>query len=369
MEPNFTRAEQKDRLLSLDALRGFDMFWITGGGYLFSRIGAATGQDWMVEQVHHVAWAGLHLYDLIFPLFMFISGVAIPYAIGSRLERNVPKKQLLSKAFRRMIILVVLGILYNGALRGDFTEVRFASVLGQIGIAYFIAAAIFIYTRSFRSRVAWVAGILLGYACIQLFIPVPGIGAGVITPEGVINGFIDRNVLPGILNDGIFDPEGLLCIVSASGLTLMGTIAGHWLRSKGPADWQKILRLSGLGAVLVLLSWLIHPYYPVVKKCWTSTFNLAAGGISFILTALFYMIIDVMKKQKWSFYFRVIGMNSIFVYLFTHFFDIRRPAEYFFGWGPALFGEAAQFIPAIGALAIVWTILYFMYRKGVFLRV
>src|SRR5690606_8932114 len=141
---------------------------------------------------------------------MFISGVAIPYAIGSRLERNVPKKQLLSKAFKRMVILVVLGILYNGALRGDFTEVRFASVLGQIGIAYFIAAAGFVSRRAFRGRVAWGAGILLGYACIQLFIPVPGIGAGVITPEGVINGFVDRNVLPGVLNDGIFDPEGLL---------------------------------------------------------------------------------------------------------------------------------------------------------------
>jgi predicted acyltransferase len=212
-------------------------------------------------------------------------------------------------------------------------------------------------------------GLLVGYAMVQLFIPVPGFGAGVLTPEGCINGYIDRMLLPGRLHGGVFDPEGLLCIVSATAITLMGSVAGHFLRGQNRTEWQKTALLSGIGAALIILALIIHPFYPVIKSCWTTTFNLLAGGISFLLMALFYLVIDVLKWQKWAFYFRVIGMNSIFVYLFVHFVDVQKPAGFLFGWAPALLGKTGEFMFIIGSLALVWSLLYYMYKKGVFLKV
>ncbi|MDX1286135.1 MAG: DUF5009 domain-containing protein [Draconibacterium sp.] len=200
------RTEPQKRLQSLDVLRGFDMFWITGGGFLAVAISQITGVEWLDTQMQHVEWEGFRFEDLIFPLFMFIAGVAIPFSVKSKIEKNVPKRRLFWKVFKRMIILFILGLLYNGAFREGFAEPRrFASVLGQIGIAYFLAALIVIYFKSFRSRIIWLAGILTGFGIIHLLVPVPGIGAGVLTPEGCINGYIDRMILPGILYGRNYD--------------------------------------------------------------------------------------------------------------------------------------------------------------------
>ena len=379
MDSIINNAEKKERLHSLDALRGFDMFWITGGSVLFAYIGQVTGLEWLSKQMDHPDWGGIRFYDLIFPLFMFIAGVAVPFAIGSRIEKKVPKRRLVAKAFKRMVVLVVLGIIYNGGLTGDLTNIRFASVLGQIGLAYFFASLIFIYTSSLKSRLIWLTGILFAVACAQLFIPVPGFGAGVLTPEGSINGYIDRLLLPGRLaygsdgrmtdGKGIYDALGLLCIVSAIAITLMGTVAGHFLRDKERTAWRKVYLLAGIGAALLVLSLLIHPFYPIIKKCWTSSYNLFAGGISFMLMALFYLVIDVLKREKWSFYFRVIGMNSIFVYLFVRFINVESLVRSILGWSTAIFGDALEIVPLLGYLALVWGLLYFMYKKRIFIKV
>lgn len=369
MKSKIIRTEKKERLLSLDALRGFDMFWITGGSMLFAYIGKLTGLGWLTVQMDHVNWVGFTMYDLIFPLFMFIAGVAIPFAITSRLEKGTPKKEMLNKVFKRMIILVVLGFLYNGALKGDLTNIRFASVLGQIGMAYFFASVIIIYTKSFKSSLYWLGGILVGYSLIQLFIPVPGVGAGQLTPDGCINGYIDRMLLPGVLHGKVYDPEGLLCIISATGITLMGAVAGHFLRDNKRTDWQKVYLLAAIGVALVVAALIFSPLYPIIKKCWTSTFNLMAGGISFLLLSVFYMIIDVLQYKKWSFYFRVIGMNSIFVYLFVHFIRVSSVVAYFAGWTIIFSDQVMKLTSLVGYLALVWSLLYYMYKKEIFLRV
>jgi len=369
MESNLIRTQKKERLLSLDVLRGFDMFWITGGSVLFACIGQLAGFDWLTRQMEHVDWEGFTMHDLIFPLFMFISGVAIPFAITSKIEKGSQRSEMLKKVFRRMLTLVILGIIYNHALRGNLTNIRFASVLGQIGLAYFFASVIVIYTRSFKTRLYWLGGILLGYSIIQLFIPVPGAGAGQLTPEGCINGYIDRMLLPGVLHGKVYDPEGLLCIISATGITLMGSVAGYLLRDKKKSEWNKVYLLAGIGAVLVIIALIASPYYPIIKKCWTSTFNLMAGGISFLLLSVFYLLIDVLQYRKWSFYFRVIGMNSIFVYLFTHFIDFDSVTREFTGWTIIFSEQVMNMVSLVGYLALVWGILYYMYKKEIFLRI
>ncbi len=369
MKKNTQRTESKDRLYSLDVLRGFDMFWITGGSAFAIIFSKLTGAEWLAGQMHHVKWAGFHFYDLIFPLFMFIAGVAIPFAVKAKLNKSVPKRKLLQKVFTRMIVLILLGIIYNGALKNELGGGRYASVLGQIGIAYFLASLIVIYFESFRARVIWLAGILFGYAAIQLLIPVPGFGAGVLTQEACINGYIDRLFLPGRLHGGTFDPEGILCAISATGITLMGTIAGNILKRKEKTGWQKIGNLSATGVGLIVLALILSPYYPVIKSCWTSTFNLLAGGISFLLMALFYLIIDHLGFKRWSFYFRVIGMNSIFIYLFARFVNIKQLSENILGWVAIPLGEIGSLVIAVGVLVISWVLLYYMYKKKIFLRV
>jgi predicted acyltransferase len=364
------KSDTHHRLYSLDALRGFDMFWITGGGFLAVVIAQMTGWTWLETQMDHVKWDGFHFYDLIFPLFMFISGVAIPFAVESKLEKNIPKRRLVNKVLIRFLILVLLGILYNGALQHGFSNARYASVLGQIGFGYLFASLIVIFTRTIRTRLVWLTGILIFVSILQLFIPVPGIGAGILTPEGCINGYIDRLILPGKLYGGVFDPEGLLCNVSAIGITLMGSFAGNILRRKHTGDWKKIAWLSGTGASLIVTALIISIWYPIIKSCWTTTFNLLAGGISFLLIALFFMVIDHWKFRKWAFYFRVIGMNSIFVYLFTRIVDIESVSKFFTGWLATLAGEqAGQLVLALGALTIIWLVLYFLYKKEVFVRI
>ena len=371
MKQQTTQTTPHERLLSLDALRGFDMFWITGGGYLITVLAKYTGAGWLqtlAEQMEHVAWEGFHFEDLIFPLFMFISGVAIPFALVSKLEKNVPKADLAKKAIKRGLTLVFIGLIYNGVFSNGFENPRFASVLGQIGFAYLFASLIVIYSKSLKSRLYWLGSILIGYGIIQLAIPVPEIGAGVLTPDGCINSYIDRMFLPGRLHGKVYDPEGLLCIMSAIAITLMGTVAGHFLRDKKTNDQQKIKTLLIIGASSIITALILSTFYPIIKKCWTSSFNLLAGGIGFVLMSLFYWIIDVKGWQKWSFFFRIIGMNSIFIYLLYDLVNVGGIANYLLGW-TVLWGDFGIVVKVIGQIYMVWLLLYYMYKKNIFLRV
>jgi predicted acyltransferase len=364
----------KSRLLSLDALRGFDMLWIAGGSALIAALSKLTGAGWLAAlstQMTHVPWEGFHFYDLIFPLFMFIAGIAIPLSVKSSLAGNGTRKKLFLKALRRMVLLVLLGLLYNGVFHDGFENARYASVLGQIGIAYFLTSLIIIYSKTFKTSLYWLAGILLGVSILQLFVPVPGIGAGVFTPEGCMNGYLDRMFLPGRLayGNGVYDALGWLSIVSAVGITLMGTIAGRILQDVTFTEYRKTGILAGVGLVLILIGVSLSPFYPIIKVCWTTTYNFLAGGISFILIALFYLVIDVWHFQKWSFFFKVIGMNSIFIYLSTRIIPWDTITGFFIGWLSKPAGNFGELIAVLGVIAGEWLLLYFMYRKNIFIKV
>lgn len=374
METKKSVPNQTERLASLDVLRGFDMLWIIGGGTLIVSLAKTTEWGWLqviAEQMEHVNWDGFHFEDLIFPLFMFISGVAIPFAINSKVENGASRNPLFRKIAKRGIILVLLGILYNGALEKGFTNLRFASVLGQIGLGYLFAATINLYTRSIKARVLWLIGILAGIATLQLAVPVPGFGAGLLTPDGGINAYIDRLFLPGKLYGGTFDPEGLLCIVSAISVTLMGSLAGSVLRDGNPPNGRKSLILAISGAVLVTVALLLSTFYPIIKAAWTVPFNLLTVGISSMLLSLFYFFIDV---KKWTngivsyklLFFKVIGMNSITIYMATRILNFNQLSRFFTGWFASTIGD--WFI-ILGGIALEWLLLYYLYKKKIFLRV
>ena len=363
-----------DRLQSLDVLRGFDMLWIVGGGSLIVALAETLKWGWLdvvAEQLEHVPWAGFHFEDLIFPLFMFISGVAIPYAITAKVEQGANRKELFKKIVKRGLLLVVLGIIYNGALKNGFATMRVASVLGQIGLGYLFAATIVLYTKSFNTRLAWLIGIMSGIAILQLAVPVPGYGAGVLDQVGGMNAWIDRMFLPGRLHGKTFDPEGLLCIVSAITVTLMGSFAGSILRDGEPASKRKAAILAMTGAVLVSVALILSPFYPIIKAAWTVPFNLLTSGISFMLLALFYFSIDVKGWTKGIFsykilFFKVIGMNSITIYLGSSIIDFRKASMFFTGF---LAEPLGGWIVILGAIVLEWLVLYYLYQKKIFLRV
>jgi len=366
------KIEPGERLWSLDALRGFDMFWIIGGDAFFQALAGITGWGWTkwgAAQLEHAEWAGFHFYDLIFPLFMFISGIAIPYSLLAKAEKGVPKGEIYRKLVKRGLLLVVLGIIYNGFLKLDFVNTRYPSVLGQIGLAYLFAAIIMLNVKTLKGRIAAVAGILGGYAIVQLLIPVPGIGAGVLTPEGTINGFVDRLLLPGALYDRIFDPEGVLCILSAVSVTLMGGIAGSILRGQKGSGYRKTAILALTGAGLIASGLVLKTWYPIIKKAWTATFDIYAAGISFLLLALFYLVVDVWKSRKWTFFFRIIGLNSITIYLGKRLIDFPFSSKFLFGGLASLSGRFEPVVLIIGTIVIEWVFLFYLYKKNIFLRV
>ena len=378
MQKQILTDKQTDRLASLDVLRGFDMLWIIGGGSLIVALSKALEWGWLkvvAEQMEHVRWEGFHFEDLIFPLFMFISGVAIPYAITSKIEKGASKSELFLKAAKRGAILVLLGILYNGALQRGFSTMRIPSVLGQIGIAYFFAATIVIYTKNMKSRIIWLIGILISIAILQLAVPVPGAGAGLLDPVNGINAYLDRLLIPGRLHGTTFDPEGLLCSISAITVTLMGALAGGILRDGTPASTKKATMLAVVGAILVAVALSLSTFYPIIKAAWTVPFNLLTSGISFMLLALFYLSIDVktwVKDWIWGIgkykvlFFKVIGMNSITIYLTCRIFDFRDASTFFLGFlEPALGG----WIIVLGAITLEWMFLHFLYKRNLFLRV
>jgi len=367
------RTQTKERLQSLDTLRGFDMAMLVGGGAIIIALAELTGWNWLevlATQQHHVKWEGFRFYDLIFPLFMFISGVAIPYAINSKVEKGVAKAMLFRKVFIRLLALIGFGFLYNGILSRGFSNFRYVSVLSQIGFGYFFAALICLYSKNIRGTVYWLLGIMGGVAVLQLFVPVPGHGAGTFEPATTINAWLDQLLLPGRLHDKVFDPEGVLCIVSAVTITLMGALAGYIIRSGKSVPAKKALYIAIAGAGAIVLAQLLSPVYPIIKKMWTVTYVLKAAGVSALLLALFYYVIDVKGSKNWTLFFRVFGMNSITIYMADRIIDFHDISRFFMGWTSVHFNEqwGTVFI-AIGVLTIQWALMLFLYRRKIFLRV
>jgi predicted acyltransferase len=374
-EPAVLQPGPVRRLKSLDALRGFDMFWIIGGEEIFHVLAQTTGWAgavFMADQFTHVDWNGYRPYDNIFPLFLFLAGVSTPFAIGSRFEKGDARFILARKIIQRGLILVLLGVLYNnGLFQKPIGEWRFPSVLGRIGLAGMFAQLIYLYTYpNQRAQYVWFGGLLLGYWALLLFGAAPGFAPGDLTMEGNVVSYLDRLILPGKLHKGIHDPEGLLSTLPAIGTGLLGVFAGTLLRRKDMTETRKVLWLTGTGVVCVAVGWLWNVVLPVNKNLWTSSFVLVAGGWSFLMLALFYWIIDVRGWQRWSFFFVVIGMNSILIYLVGEVLDFDHATEYLFGGMLQHTNLAVNGVGMVlGFLAVKWAFLYFLYRMNVFLRV
>jgi len=368
-----TQLSSPQRLYSLDALRGFDMFWIMGAEEIVRSLATATGSSFwngFSNQLTHPAWNGFHFYDLIFPLFLFIAGVATPYSVGRELEKGKRRQQLLMRVIKRGLILVLLGVIYNNGLQiKPLSEVRLPSVLGRIGLAYMFANIIYLYTKE-RAQMVWFGALLIGYWLLLKFTSAPGFAPGDLTMEGNFASYIDRSIIPGHLYLGIHDPEGLMSTIPAIGTGLLGIMTGNFLKNSSAKPQSKALRMAIFGIVFLVLAQVWNLDFPINKNLWTSSFVLNVGGCSLLLLSLFYYVIDVLGYKKWAFYFKVIGMNSILIYLSGHFINWQYTTNGFFQWLGQLAGNPYNaVIMAICFVMIKWAFLYFLYKKKVFLRV
>jgi len=366
---------KSDRLMSLDALRGFDMLWIMGGNRIIIALADLTGFaifTWTAKHMHHAEWDGFRFYDMIFPLFLFIAGVSMPFSFAKRKAKGETMQKIYRHVFQRMITLVIFGIIYNQFLQFDWGNIRYASVLGRIGLAWFFAALIVLNSKP-KWWYVWLSGILIFYWAIMMLIPVPGFGAGNLTMEGSLAGYIDRLLLPGRLYKEVHDPEGILATIPAIATALLGALAGNFLRMPDQqiSRLKKGLWIGAAGIISLGVGWLWGLILPINKNLWSSSFVLYAGGWSLLLLSLFYLIIDVWGWRKWAFFFIVIGLNSITIYMFqAGIINFRSSTMFFFGGIIKSFAENWQ--PLIGAIAyttVCWVFLYILYRKKIFLKV
>lgn len=358
------------RLVSIDALRGFDMFWIIGGGSFVASLAGMWQHpvsETIQQQLHHVEWGGFHFEDLIFPLFVFLLGVVMPFALSRRLERGQSMLRVHLHVIKRTAALILLGLIVNGLLGLDWTNMRWPGVLQRIGLCYFFAALVVIHTK-WRTQAILVAVVLLAYWAVTMLVPAPGFEAGDLTSEGCLSSYIDRQVIPGTLCYGHGDNEGLISTFPAICTALLGALAGHWLRSNRSGS-RKATGLALAGGMCLMAGYLWGLAFPIIKILWTSSYVLLAGGWSLLLLALFYWVIDVLGFKRWAFFFIVIGMNPITIYFLQRFVGFSDIAEFFFGGLAAHAGLYAALILPFGALMVRWLLLWFLYRHKIFFKV
>ncbi len=361
------------RLYSLDALRGFDMFWIMGAAGVFGNIAKITGSPiWggIAAQMTHPAWDGFLMFDLIFPLFLFMAGVSTPFSIDSQRAKGKSREQLLFRVIKRGLLLVIIGVIYNNKLQlMPIENIRFPSVLGRIGLAYMLANIIYLYAGK-TFQYVWFIGIVIGYWLLLKFTSAPGFAMGDLTMEGNFASFIDRSILPGKLYLGIHDPEGLMATIPAISTGLLGIFTGNLLRSDKFTQTRKALLMAIVGVLLLGVAQLWNLDFPINKNLWSSSFVFHVGGISLLLMSLFYYVIDVLGYKKWAFFFKVIGMNSILIYISGVFINWAYTTTAFFGWMGQLVGEPYDIVVlGVCTIFVKWMFLYLLYQKKTFLRV
>ncbi len=297
-----------ERLVSLDVFRGITI----AGMVLVNNPGTWEHIYWPLE---HAQWHGWTPTDLVFPFFLFIVGVAISLAFGSRLEGERSKRDLYLKVIQRTLIIFGLGLLLNAFPYFNLSELRIPGVLQRIAVCYFFASTIFLNTK-IRSQVITTIALLVIYRLLMALVPAPGFAAGDLSKEGSIASFVDRIVFGKHVwaQAKVYDPEGLLSTIPALATTLIGVLTGHWLRTK-KSSYEKVSGMFVAGAACIVLGWAWNPFFPINKGLWTSSYVLFTGGLALQFLAFFYWLVDIKKYRTWAKPFEVFGVNAIALYV------------------------------------------------------
>jgi predicted acyltransferase len=364
------------RLMSVDALRGFDMFWIVGGNTVvlsFIAMFVHPIPDWLYRQFTHPEWIGFTFWDLIMPTFLFIVGTSLPLAFAKRMEQGATRRQLYFKIVRRTLLLILLGTIANGHLL-DYDLSRLCltnSTLEAIACGYFVASIVML-NLPIAGQALTIVVLLVGYWMLMMFVPVPGHGAGVIEPHANVATALDSFIMGSLNNEETY--TGVLTIMGYAATVLIGVMAGHLLRSGlRPVAKIGVLLLSSVACLTGGWLWATYLGFPIIKHCWSSSYVLWAAGWTFFLLTLFYTVIDVWGWRRWAFPFVVIGMNAITAYVTFNVFGyrvLRTIADILVGGLAWRFGPyGGPFLLALTSFMVLWLALWHLYRQKIFLRV
>ena len=394
------------RLVSLDALRGFDMFWILGGDAAMLALGEmipVAPARWLAGQFDHKPWAGMTFYDLIFPLFVFIAGVSTVFSLERARERNGMKGEV-KRVLRRGALLLALGIFYNGGISRAWPDVRLLGVLPRIALVYTATGLLYCFLKP-RALATVTVLLLGGYWALMTFVPIRDIqleksaliarlGTDKPTMEQVRQAFeqttarvtgkfdtgynvsnhLDFAYLGGRKYDTYWDPEGLLSTLPAIATCLIGVFAGLLLRRADRTAAQKLAWLVGAGIAGLALGWLWHLQFPVIKKIWTSSYVLVTGGWSLLLLAAFYYVVDMRRWRAWCRPFVWIGMNPITLFIISGLASYRALATRLAGgdvrtWFDTTIATGmGSFVISCVSIGLMLALARFLHRREIFLR-
>ncbi len=391
------------RLLSVDALRGFDMFWIIGADALvqaLNRMSETPFTRLLATQMDHAEWAGFRFYDLIFPLFLFIVGVSIVLSMDRMLATH-GRKGALVRIARRSVLLFVLGMFYYGGVSRAWPDVQLSGVLPRIALCYFFAATLYVLLPR-KGLIAAAALCLAGYWALMTFVPFPDVNlkhekvgkretqaqaaALFAAADKTVHGtfeegrnlthYVDARWLPGKKRNLYYTNEGLLSTLPAVASTLLGVMAGWLLTSVRWSSRQKVAWLLAAGAASVALGFLWGLEFPVIKRLWTSSYVLVAGGYSAMLLGGFYLVVDVWQVRTWCLPFVWMGTNAITIYLADNILGgFSGLAARFVGGDVQQFVDAhlakgcGDLLTALAGLSLAFLFVRFLYERKIFLRV
>lgn len=361
--------EVSERLFSLDFFRGITMFLLIAEfTRLFSTITEGADPGSLLHaiglQFHHVAWNGLRFWDLIQPYFMFIVGVAIPYAVANRRKKGQGTSEITRHVLKRALILLLLGWGISCIGSGKIIF-HFQNVLSQLSVTYLVAYLIM--HKSTRTQLLVSIILIAATEIIYRTFPVEG-----------FNHPFTPNENFGTWLDTLYGGEDLrghwvsFNAIPTTAHTIWGVLAGQLLKSDKPA-MQKLKTLIIAGLIGLALGYAFSPITPIIKRICTSTFIFASGGWALLTLALSYWLIDVKKRQKWTWFFNIVGMNSLFIYLFAHVGGGNFIRHIIDPFSQAIFGFTGEFgtlvITNFLVLMGLWYICYWFYKNRVFVKI
>lgn len=361
----------QERLLSVDVLRGLDMFWLVGGTGLALGVVRLMGEPWktwLLPQLDHAEWIGFTFYDWIFPLFVFIVGQSVVFSLGRLLEQR-GRAAAYRRIARRFFLLYLLGVLYYGGLSYPLAEIRWLGVLQRLALCYLATGLLYCHFRT-RGLVFICAALLIGYWILLCFIPLPGEGSVSWVEGHNWPSWVDAHLLPGRKMQGAWDVNGLLSTLPAISSCLLGVFASKMLLAP-ELPQRKVVRIMATGAALVVAGLLWALQMPLIKDIWTSSYVLLTGGLSFLLLGALYLVVDVWQVRWWIAPFVWIGVNPLTIYLARNFADFNAFAERFVGGSiAAAVGEdGAYFLKVAVSLGLSLLVVWFLHRRKIYLRV
>jgi len=356
------------RLVSLDAFRGFIMFWIVGGGAIalgLQALGHSWFTDTVIYQLNHSAWEGLRFYDCIWPSFMLMVGVSIPFSYAKR-SLTQTHQQMLFHAVKRFAILMLLGGMRESVSLGSPRLIELSSALQPIAVASLVA--FLLVRRSWKFQAIVGASILVGYLLLLALVPVPGVGSVSYQQGANLVYAVDKALLPHRTGEAVF-LEGwgtILSTIPCIATTILGLLFGRLLKSQlTPQRKMTIIGTTGLCGLVI--GYATSLFVPVVMKMWTTSYGILSASWSCLMFLLFYWLVDVLGYRKWAFVFVVIGMNALAVYLCNTVTRLHEIVGIFTRGPAAAMGPVGPLFAALAFFAVEWSILHWMYKRKLFL--